>query len=450
MYHSNQFFFPPQNYGKNELFSVSKVKRMNGLLTSPASRSQSEKVAEAFFLGILFVIAFLANITICFAMLQPHRLKIPANIFPFSLAVANLSLAILHTPFTMASVIMDQWPFDNTWCQTSGMLINLVSMASNFSIVTIAIHRYYLIVKPLSVTISSRRARTMVAFVWFTSLVTAVPPLFGWNFYRYIPGKGYCSVDWENGGPGLVYSIYLVVVSFLVPFVILLYIYRAIYMKTKRQRIKTDYNTLQGLRSGYFSDNLPRRNSQTCYQKLVSCFKRNNSQNSTSSPTTGSERENVSSPATSTSFSFESTALRNDNTSQKEEIKRRRELLRQTLTSQSSVYEQKTVQNAFILLLTFIVNLAPYYIIGLWSGFAQQTPSAVLDFIVTWIFVCMTAVNPLLYGFLNRQIRRVVFKSAIGQFVSQVCKCWNVDLHSRSDRGASGWGRKNDGVDSDC
>jgi len=290
----------------------------------------------------------------------------------------------------------------------------------------------------------------MVAFVWFTSLVTAVPPLFGWNFYRYIPGKGCCSVDWQNGGPALVYSVYLVVVSFLVPFVILLYIYRAIYLKTKRQRIKTDYNTLKGLGAGYFSNNLPRRNSQTCYQKLVSCFTGNNSQNSISSPTTGSERENVSSPTTSLSFFFESAATRNDSTTQKEEIKRRRELIKQTSTSQSSVYEQKTVQNAFILLSTFILNLAPYYIVGLWSGFAQQTPSAVLDFIVTWIFVCMTAVNPLLYGFLNRQIRRVVFKSAIGQFVSQVCKCWNADLYPRSDRAASGWGRKNGRVDSDC
>lgn len=422
---------------------------MNGFLTSPASRSQSEKIAEAFFLGVLFVIAFLTNITICFAMLQLHRLKIPSNIFPFSLAVANLSLALLHTPFTMVSVIMDQWPFYNAWCQTSGMLINLVSMASNFSIVTIAVHRYYLIVKPLSVTISIRRARTMVAFIWFTSFVTAVPPLFGWNSYRYIPGKGFCSVDWEDGGPGLIYSIYLVVVSFIVPFVILLYIYRAIYLKTKRQRIKTDHNTLQGLGGGYFSDNRPRRNSQTCYQKLVNCFTRNNSQNSISSPTT-SERENISSPATSISFSLESSAPRNGNTLQKEEIKRRRELIKQTLTSQSSVYEQKTVQNAFILLLSFVVNLAPYYTVGLWSGFAQQTPSAVLDFIVTWIFVCMTVVNPMLYGFLNRQIRRVVFKSAVGQFVCQVCKCWNADLHSRFDRGASGWGRKNDGVDSDC
>ena len=420
---------------------------MNGLQASPTSRSQPEKVTEAFFLGFLFVIAFLANSSICCAMLQPYRLKTPSNLFPFSLTVANLSLALLHTPYTMAAVIMDQWPFDNTWCQMSGMLINLVSMASNFSIVLIAIHRYYLIVKPLSVTISIRRARTMVAFVWFASFVTAVPPLFGWNSYRYIPGKAFCSVDWQDGGPDLIYSIYVVIVSFVVPFVFLLYIYRAIYLKTKRQRKKTDYNTLRGLRDESFTY----QSSQTLYQKLASCLARNNSQNSNSlsSPST-SERGNISSPATPISFSFEPSASRRDNTTQREEIRRRREVIKQTLTSQSSIYEQKTAQNALILLLGFFVNLAPYYIVGIWSGASQRTPSTVLDFIVTFLFVCMTAVNPILYGFLNRQIRRVVLKSAIGQLACQLCGCCNTDLDTRFNTVTSGWGRKNDGLDSDC
>lgn len=419
---------------------------MTGLLASPTSRSQPEKVAEVFFLGILFLIALVANSTICCAMLQPYRLKTSSNLFPFSLAVANLSLALLHTPYTMASLIVDHWPFDIAWCQISGMLINLVSMASNFSIVLIAIHRYYLIVKPLSDTISVRRAKTMVAFVWFTSLVTAVPPLFGWNSYRYIPGKAFCSVDWQDGGPDLVYSVYLVVISFFVPLGILFYIYRAIYLKTKRQRKKTDYNTLRGLSDqGSFTY----QRSQTLYQKLACCLSRNNSQGSNSSPST-SERGNVSSPATSRSYSFELSPSRRDNTLQREEMRRRREVITRSLTRQSSIYEQKTVQNALVLLLTFVTNLAPYYIVGIWSGASQKTASNGLDFFVTFLFVCMTAVNPMLYGFFNRQIRRVVLKSTIGQFACQLCKCCDSDLDTRPDAATTRRGRNTLGPDSEC
>lgn len=404
-----------------------------------ANRSHTEKIVEAFFLGVLNIFAFLANITICYAMLFPYRLKTPSNLFPFSLAVASLSLTLLHTPFAMASVVMDRWPFNNVWCQTSGMLINLVSMASNFSIVTIAVHRYYLIVKPLSNTISLRRARTMVTFVWFTSFVTTLPPVFGWNSYRYIPGKAFCAVDWEDGGPSLVYSLYLMTASFLVPFGILIYVYRAIYLKTKRQRMKTDYNTFQGLHSEYFTEN-SRRRSRTIHQKLISWFKprRRTSQYSLSSPSI-SGRGNLSSPATSLSFTFES-----NTTTKKEEIKRRREAIRQTLTRQSSVYEQKTVQSAFILLTSFLVMLAPYYVVGIWSGVSQQTPSSMLDFTVAWLFASMAAVNPILYGFLNRHIRRAVLKSTIGQLACQICRCCRTESGIRGSYSVSGRERTTD------
>lgn len=410
------------------------------------NRSQSEKITEAFFLGFLLVIAFLSNAAICCAMLHPYRLKIPSNLFPFSLAVASLSLTLLHTPFTMASVVLDRWPFNNAWCQTSGMLINMVSMASNFSVVTIAFHRYHLIVKPLSGTISVRQARTMVAFVWFTSFVTAIPPVFGWNSYRYIPGKAFCAVDWEDGGPSLVYSFYLVTVSFIVPFGILVFIYRSIYLKTKRQRIKTDFNTLQGFNSEYTPAN-PFQSPQTIHQKLMNWFKpnrRRTSQYSLSTPSS-SAIANVSSPATAISFSFEPTAT----TEEQREIKRRRETIKQTLKRQSSVYEQKTIQSALILLISFLVNLSPYYIVGLWSGFSQRTPSVMLDFTVTLIFVCMAVVNPILYGFCNRQIRRVVWRSTIGQLVNQACKCCNVDSSIRGFYSVSGRERTTDRLESD-
>lgn len=73
----------------------------------------------------------------------------------------------------------------------------------------------------------------MVVFIWFILFVIVVFLLFGWNFYRYIFGKGYCLVDWENGGLGLVYFVYLVFVSFFVLFGIFLYIYCVIYLKMK-------------------------------------------------------------------------------------------------------------------------------------------------------------------------------------------------------------------------
>lgn len=415
---------------------------MIDLAASLDSRSQTEKIIEVFFLALLFVIAFLSNSTIFCAMLQPFRLRSPSNIFILFLVTSSLCLTLLHTPFAIATVVMDQWPFAFEWCRTSGFLINVLSMASNLFTVTIAVHRYYLIVKPLPVTLSIRKARIMVGFVWFTSFITAFPPVFGWSSYQYIPGKAFCTVDWEDGGPSLVYSFYLVTASFLVPFAILVYIYRSIYLKTKRQRIKTDYNTLKGLDSRYVSDD-PFRDT-TVYQKMLNWFQprnRRRSQYSFSSPTSTSSGGSLKTPETPGSFLY--------TISQKEkEIKTRRNTVKQSLKRPSSVYEQKTVQSALILLVTFLINSLPYYVVGLWSGLSQSSPSMVLDFIVTWFFVSMAAVNPILYGFMNRQIRRVVRKSTIGRFVCRVCNCCNEDFRICGFYSVSGRERTSDGLES--
>lgn len=420
------------------MFDVTHLEAFSG------SRSQIEKTIEVIFLGITFVLAFVLSGTIFCSMLRPFGLRNPSNLFSFFLVATSLCLTLLHTPFAMATVVMDQWPFAVGWCLTSGLLINVLSMASNFFIVTIALHRYYLIVKPLKVTISIHQARKMVGFVWFTSFINAIPPIFGWSAYRYIPGKAFCSVDWEDGGAGLVYSYYLVTVSFVIPFVILVYIYRGIYLKTKRQRIITENNTLQGFNSGYVSDD-PYKDS-TIAQRLMNLFRpraRRRSQYSVSSPSSTFSSET---PAAVAITPASATSLESYSISGKDkEVARRKRTLTQSLKRPSSVYEQRTIQSALILLATFIVNLLPFYIVGLWSGISQRSPSIVLDFIVTWLFISMAAVNPILYGFMNRQIRRVVWQSAIGRLLCRACKRWNEDLNVRGFYSVNGKELTSDG-----
>ena len=424
------------------------VEGMNVPPVARAHRSQPEKVAEISFLAVLFLVALLANSTICSAMLQPYRLKTPGNLLPFSLMLASLCLVLVHMPFSMVSVLKDQWPFGDAWCQASGMLINLTSVASNLSIVSVAIYRYYLVVRPLAIKISIHRARTMVVFVWFSSLVSSVPPLFGWNSYVYVPGKAFCSVNWEDGGPSLLYSIYLVAVSLVVPFVVLLFLYCGIYLRAKQQRKRTHYNTLRGLSGAYLKK--PSGIAHSANQRVFSCLTRVESVNSVSSPS-ASDIGTHPSPTTSTSaFSLENPPAGSASLPTDEERRRRKQALRQALRSHSAIYEQKTVQNAFILLLFFALNVTPYYVTGIWSGFSQRSSPSSLDFIVSWIFVSMTAVNPTLYGLLNRPVRRAVRTSAIGKFVCQLLRCARDEYEAQPRHSNGDWARRNEGLESEC
>ena len=408
------------------------------------SRTISEKIAESFFLALLFLLAFIANSTVCYVLAQSRRLRNPSNVFLFSLVLAGLSLTLLCLPFTLVAVITDRWPFGSAWCQISGLLLNVFTSASNLSVATIAISRYYLIVKPLSVKVSLKRAKTMTAFIWFCAFISALPPLFGWSAYRFSSGTGTCAVHWELGGPSLMYSLYLVTVCFLLPLGILVYAYRAIYKKAKRQRKKTGYNTLRGLGNGFLA---PIPKTRSMRERLgCGCFGRSSSQSTLPSY---SDKDYFSSPATSAN-SFSACEEIAGNTLPKMEPELKKQIISRTLSRQSSIYEQRTVQNAFFLITAFLLYLTPYYTVGLWSGLSQGTPSNVLHFVASFLFLSMSLVNPILYGYLNRQIRRLLRRFPVYRKIWKSSRRRKYDSKRHSSDGSSGtWARKNVAMDPD-
>ena len=295
--------------------------------TAPPSRSDQERIAEAFFLVLLFVVAFTANSTVCVALLQSaRRLRNPSNVLLVSVFAASLFVTLLCVPFSLVAVLVDRWPFGDAWCQVSGFLFNTLTCASNFSVAAVAISRYYLIVKPLALKVNLKRARTMVGFAWFSAATVALPPLFGWGAYKYSHATATCAVSWRFGGSALAYSVYLVAVSFILPLVVVVYTYRAVYKKAKRQSKKTAYNTLRGLGNGFLpQDKKPR----TLRGRIAGCLERNSSQ---------STDTNHSSPATSAN-SFSAGGVIGTGTLPKIDDNVRKDIITRTLSRQNSVYE---------------------------------------------------------------------------------------------------------------
>ncbi|XP_031561527.1 G-protein coupled receptor 161-like [Actinia tenebrosa] len=366
------------------------------------ARGQAEKNIESLLMGILFLVSFLANATICTVLLQSNHRQTASNVLLLSLILANLLISVSLIPFNIASVIADEWLFGTTWCETSGFLVNTLFSGSNLSIVAIAIHRYYFVVKPLALKIDVRRAHFIVGFLWFSSLTCAVPPLFGWNSYAYSPGKAHCTLMWKSGGPALFYSIYYSLWCFLIPLLIILFVYKSIYNKAKKQR------KLGTMATGKFPTNghIPRAASLQSIdnqQLACGCFPKCTSQ--TQNNNFYMQRNQIVSSVSSTSFSFESST---QSLPGRLNVQQRKEALRRQVSRHSSVIQQRTFQSVSAIVVSFIVCLSPYFFINWWSLFSQSSPHRILDFLTSWLYLIMTAVNPVTYGYSNRQIRRAV------------------------------------------
>ena len=414
-------------------------------------RTGLQKIVEGTLTGLLFIVPFIANGTICTALLQRQRLKSVSNLLLLSLLSANLLLSLCNVPFAIVSIVFDRWVFGDILCEVTGFMTNALTASSNLSIIAIALHRYYLIVRPLSVKINQPRAKLLIAYVWFTAVVFCAPPLLGWNIYEYSPGKGYCTVDWGEGGPGLVYSVFFVTAIYLTPLASMLYIYRAIYKATQAQRLRTDHNTIRGLANGVSRPQYTQASFQGLRDKyLCGCCSRSGSDKEDNGPQ--KPRHPQITHATSLSLSVESSTFSQRDLSAGGIKKSVSALSIRSALKPGSIYEIKTVQNAVLLVTSFMMCLTPYYIVNLWGGFSQTAPSHVTDFVTSWMHLTITGFNPLVYGYLNRHIRRAVRKLPL---CKRICICGGCET-----RGAGGadnsraypspsWGVSNDWVSAD-
>ncbi|XP_048583968.1 G-protein coupled receptor 161 isoform X1 [Nematostella vectensis] len=377
-------------------------------LHSPAPKSrppraEAEKIAESISLVLIFLVAFLANGTICTALAHPIRRRTAFNLLLISLTLANLLISVLVVPFALASVISDKWLFGSLWCHTTGFLMSVLMSASNLSVAVIAVYRYYLIVKPLSVKIDLPRARRMTGFIWMTSLVLGLPPLFGWNTYSYSPGKAYCTVTWLSTVPGVVYCTFYACVVFLVPVFLLVFVYRAIYIRAKKQRQRTGYDPHNELYSnGYMG-------SSHSLDLLCGCFPRGNVIYDRDyygrKPSAVPYISSVSTSSLSPDFSPQASPTKST-----EGDYSRRSRITRTVSTHSRIIQQRTFQSASAIVTLLVVSTIPYVITNMYSSFTYNIPNYVIDFVTSWLCLSLVATHPITYGFSSRPIRRLVLR----------------------------------------
>ncbi|XP_052283827.1 G-protein coupled receptor 161-like [Dreissena polymorpha] len=164
------------------------------LYISDEKLSASNLVVFTIFMLIIFVISLVGNVSVFVIFYKRPNFITISNRFIINLSVCNLLQTIISMPFALASMIRQEWLFGFIWCQCSGFLMNAIFAASTLTLVVIAIDRYCAVVKPLhySLHLTRRRATSMILGVWVLAVICSIPPLVGWNKYKFQRDKIAC------------------------------------------------------------------------------------------------------------------------------------------------------------------------------------------------------------------------------------------------------------------
>uniref|UniRef100_A0AAR2KG68 Neuropeptide FF receptor 1 n=1 Tax=Pygocentrus nattereri TaxID=42514 RepID=A0AAR2KG68_PYGNA len=147
-------------------------------------------VAASLILAYLFIflLCMVGNGLVCLIVLENRRMRTVTNLFILNLAVSDLLVGVFCIPTTLVDNLITGWPFTNTVCKMSGLVQGMSVSASVFTLVAIAVDRFFkldlpsvfhpifrCIVYPFQPKLTLLVAKVTIVMIWVLALVIMCP-----------------------------------------------------------------------------------------------------------------------------------------------------------------------------------------------------------------------------------------------------------------------------------
>ena len=193
------------------------------------------------------LVAIAANTMNIIVVYRNSNMQTPRYMFIMSLAVGDLGVTLLSMPFSLVTCISRRWIMSDSLCQLHGFLGSFFFCVSIFTLTIMSIEQYYSLVKPLSRTITIRRAWYMIAAAWILSTLLSVGPEVGWGHFEYNSSTLSCGVAFPRSTLEKMYLLFLVLIAFVITLLIMAYAYIRILLTVRKHTDRIARYTKGGL-----------------------------------------------------------------------------------------------------------------------------------------------------------------------------------------------------------
>ncbi|XP_037621607.1 alpha-2C adrenergic receptor [Sebastes umbrosus] len=197
--------------------------------TSQSQYSQLAIWSLAGLVSFLILFTIVGNVLVVIAVLTSRALKPPQNLFLVSLASADILVATLVMPFSLANELMGYWFFGKIWCDIYLALDVLFCTSSIVHLCAISLDRYWSVTQAVEYNLkrTPKRVKGMIVVVWLISAVISFPPLISMDRSNN-EASPQCILNDETW-----YILYSSIGSFFAPCVIMILVYIRIYQVAK-------------------------------------------------------------------------------------------------------------------------------------------------------------------------------------------------------------------------
>ncbi len=189
-------------------------------------------VSLTILVGILILLIVFGNVMVVIAVITSRALRAPQNLFLVSLACADILVATLVMPFSLANELMGYWYFGKVWCEIYLALDVLFCTSSIVHLCAISLDRYWSVTQAIEHNLrrTPRRIKCTVFIVWVLAAIISFPPLITMKKDEGKENIPLCSINEEKW-----YIIFSSTASFFAPCVIMIMVYIRIYQIAKKR-----------------------------------------------------------------------------------------------------------------------------------------------------------------------------------------------------------------------
>ena len=204
------------------------------------SRSTGVRVTESLFMLLINFVSFTGNLLLGIAVIKnPNLRRTVPNMYIITLAVSDFLMSLLGIPFSVASLIVGEWPFNNFVCQLQGFWILLMCAVSLQTLAVTAVNRYFRVVRSRTLYqkfFNMKTTKITIVFLWIMAFFAPLPYVAAGHEFFFHTGKVFCAHDAESLSHG--YGAYLVLVYVAIPLIIIITCYTRVFIAVRKHNLK--------------------------------------------------------------------------------------------------------------------------------------------------------------------------------------------------------------------
>ncbi|KAJ8008198.1 hypothetical protein DPEC_G00102280 [Dallia pectoralis] len=198
--------------------------------SSESEYSVATVASLAALVSVLILFTVVGNVLVVIAVLTSRALKAPQNLFLVSLATADILVATLVMPFSLANELMGYWYFGKVWCGIYLALDVLFCTSSIVHLCAISLDRYWSVTQAVEYNLkrTPKRVKCIIVIVWLISAMISSPPLISIDKNNDNTIYPQCELNDDTW-----YILSSSIASFFAPCLIMILVYIRIYQVAK-------------------------------------------------------------------------------------------------------------------------------------------------------------------------------------------------------------------------